>query len=254
MNILLTNDDGIYAKGLWALFERLSSRHRVTVIAPDRERSGVGHGITLHAPLRANRVEVNGGHMGFAVNGTPVDCVRLGITEITTQAQDLVISGINPGRNVGAHIHYSGTVSAAREAALSGVPAISVSVCSRQVGDYGRAARFTASLARKVAENGLPFGTMLNVNIPEGAVAGVRISRQGLRPLAEAFEKRVDPRNGTYYWTGPDTQIFDPSPDVDGSALADNFISITPITCDSTDYRFMEDLKTWGIDPNVHHP
>lgn len=252
MHILLTNDDGIHARGLWALYERLSDRYNVTVVAPDRERSAVGHAITLHEPLRAVPAEVNGGHSGYAVNGTPVDCVKLGLTEIVESPQDLVISGINPGENVGVNINYSGTVAAAKEAALYGVPAISVSVRGRLESLFRDAARFMDSLSADVLRKGLPFGTILNVNLPGVPltdVSGVRISRQGIARHSEFFEKRVDPRNRPYYWTGPDSQRFEDNPEVDGSVLADNFISITPIQCDNTDYRFMETLRSWDLDP-----
>ena len=128
MNILLTNDDGIYAKGLWALYAKFARRHCVTVVAPDRERSAVGHGITLYQPLRTNRVNINNGFTGYAVNGTPADCVKMGLMEILDSKPDMVISGINPGANVGVNINYSGTVAAAKEAALYNVPAIAVSI------------------------------------------------------------------------------------------------------------------------------
>ena len=256
MNILLTNDDGINARGLWVLYERLAVRHQVTVVAPDRERSAVGHGITLHEPLRALPVEVNGGFNGYAVNGTPVDCIKLGLTEIVDHGQDMVISGINPGENVGVNINYSGTVAAAKEASLYGVPAISVSVSGRRSVNYAAAARFTQVLAEDVIRHGLPFGTILNVNLPNvplADVAGVRISRQGIGRQSEVFEKRVDPRNRPYYWSGPDSQTFESNPDVDGSILSENYISITPIRCDNTDYRFIDELKSWGIGKHVHH-
>lgn len=251
MNILLTNDDGIYARGLWVLYRVLAMRHHVTVVAPDRERSAVGHGITLHEPLRAVQIEVNGGYKGYAVNGTPVDCIKLGLTEITEKGQDLVISGINPGENVGVNLNYSGTVAAAKEASLYGLPAISISVRGCGGEYYKDAARFAGALAKNVLERGLPFGTILNVNVPDiplEHIAGVRISRQGISLLSESFEKRVDPRNRPYYWSGPDSQAFGPNPEVDGSALSDNYISITPIKCDNTNYRFIEDLMTWGIE------
>ena len=167
MNILLTNDDGIHCRGLWALYDGLAGRHLVTVIAPDRERSAVGHGITLHEPLRSTRVQVNGGYSGQTVNGTPVDCIKLGLLEILDSRPQMVISGINPGANVGVNINYSGTVSAAKEAALYGIPAIAVSVMGHQVGHYADAARFIEILAENVSGKGLPAGTFLNVNLPD---------------------------------------------------------------------------------------
>lgn len=249
MNILLTNDDGIHAEGLWALYRCLSQTHTVTVVAPDRERSAVGHGITLHQPIRAHRVSVNGGAPGYAVSGTPVDCVKLGVLEIMDSRPDLVISGINPGANVGVNINYSGTVSAAREAALYGLAAIAVSVHAKTVSHYAEAAVFAAHLADKVFEKGLPVGTMLNVNLPDlplAQTAGIRISRQGLSMFSEYFEKRHDPRNQPYYWQGCDESHFAQNPDVDQAAICLRYISITPIKCDMTDYGLLETLKAWN--------
>jgi 5'-nucleotidase len=251
MNILLTNDDGIHAQGLWVLYETFARRHSVTVVAPDRERSAVGHGITLNQPLRATRIKANNGCLGYAVNGTPVDCIKMGLMEILDTKPDLVISGINPGANVGVNINYSGTVAAAKEAALYKIPAIAVSLQGHKVAGYDYAALFTAKLAENVCQKGLPFGTILNVNIPDipiDKIKGVRISRQGTSLYAEYIEKRVDPRNRTYYWHGLDSQTVFNNPELDGAALNENFISITPIKCDMTDYNMLAELKRWDID------
>jgi len=247
MNILLTNDDGIYAEGLWALHRRLSPDYTVSVIAPDRERSAVGHGITLHTPLRANRITVNGNGEGIAVNGTPADCIKLGILELLDDRPDLVISGINPGANIGININYSGTVSAAREAALFGLPAIAVSIEGPKTDHLDDAAAFIAKLAKDVVKRGLPFGTLLNVNFPNlplVAVAGVRVSRQSVSLASEYFEKRNDPRNRTYYWSGYDMNSSFEHPDTDGAVLKEKYISITPIKCDMTDYGMVKDIKS----------
>ncbi len=251
MNILLTNDDGIYAEGLWALYERFAPKHSVTVIAPDRERSAVGHGITLHQPLRATMIRVNRDCPGYAVNGTPADCIKIGIMEILDTKPDMVISGINPGANVGVNINYSGTVAAAKEAALYKLPAIAVSMQGIQFANFDAAALFTVLLAENTLKYGLPVGTILNVNIPDipmEGVKGVQISRQGTAIYAEYIEKRVDPRNRSYYWHGHDGQTSSNNPDIDASALDGNFISITPIKCDMTDYDALKDLKRWKID------
>ena len=251
MKVLLTNDDGIYAQGLWALYKRFAGDHDVTVIAPDRERSAVGHGITLNQPLRTTYVEVNGGYKGYAVTGTPADCIKLGVLEILDEKPDIVISGINPGVNVGVNINYSGTVAAAKEAALYGMTAIAVSIQGTELNNYDDTAFFIEVLSKKVFENGLPFGTFLNVNIPDMPVketAGLRFSRQGVKFCSDYFEKRIDPRNRTYYWQGCDSQFLDNSSDVDSAAIYDNFISITPIKCDMTDYKMLEDLKKWNIE------
>lgn len=254
MNILLTNDDGIYAKGLWTLYEQLQTLNTVTVVAPDRERSAVGHGITLHQPLHATRVDVNGGWTGYAVNGTPVDCIKLGLVEILNSVPDIVISGINPGANVGVNINYSGTVAAAKEAALYGVPAIAGSIQGVDVDHYGDIALFIEKLAGYVCQKGLPFGTILNVNFPCVMMKdckGVRISQQGITRLSENFEKRQDPRNRTYYWYGNDLKETDDNSEIDSTALDEKFISITPIQCDMTNYNILDDLKGWKIDKGL---
>ncbi|CAB5137556.1 5'-nucleotidase SurE (EC [Olavius algarvensis associated proteobacterium Delta 3] len=250
MHLLLTNDDGIYAEGLHALYRQCSTRHSVTVIAPDRERSAVGHGITLHQPLRAVPVHLNGGMPGYAVSGTPADCIKLAILEILKDRPDMVISGINPGANVGVNINYSGTVCAAKEAAIYGIPAIAVSMPGPDVAHYDEAARFILNLLGQVSQEGLPRGTFLNVNIPDlplNAMSGVRISRHGTTLFPEYVDKRMDPRNRAYYWQGCDAYLGHPDPSVDETALSKNYISITPIKCDATDYDAIPNLKNWDF-------
>ena len=250
MKVLLTNDDGIHAPGLWALYNRLAGTHRVDVVAPDRERSAIGHAITLHQPLRATRLSLNGGFSGYAVNGTPADCVKLGFSEILSENPDVVIAGANAGANVGANLNYSGTVAAAKEAALGGAIGIAVSIEGPAVDSYDDAASFIAALSETVFEKGLPFGTFLNVNIPNRPlteIAGVRISRQAVEVLCEYVEKRKDPRNQTYFWQGRDMQSFGENPLLDGAALKQRFISITPVKCDMTDYQMLDDMEGWDL-------
>jgi 5'-nucleotidase len=250
MKILLTNDDGIYADGLWALYRQFSPKHSVTVVAPDRERSAVGHGITLDRPLRASEICIQNGIRGYAVTGTPADCIKLGILEILKKPPDLVLSGINPGANVGININYSGTAAAAREAALNGIAAVAVSVQGRPSTRYDEAAVFVAHLVEQIVREPLPVGTFLNVNVPDVPLenmAGVRISRQGTVHFSECFEKRKDPRDRTYFWQGCDTQPDTEDSDIDGAALQKNQISITPIKCDMTDYEMIETLKVWEL-------
>jgi len=250
MNILITNDDGIFSEGLQALYKIFAKKHSVTIIAPDRERSAVGHGITLDKPIRVTKHKLDDGHLGYALSGTPVDCIKLGVVAILDSYPDMVVSGINPGANLGVNINYSGTVCAAKEAALYGIPAIAVSVYGNQSDNYYDAAIFIEKLTEQVFKKGLPFGTFLNVNIPNTTldkVAGVRISRHDNKLHSEYFEKRVDPRNHEYYWQGCDTQIFDNDLDIDGAALRENFISITPVKSDATNYGIIDDLKGWDI-------
>jgi 5'-nucleotidase len=257
VNVLLTNDDGIYARGLWALFDRFSESHDVTVVAPDRERSAIGHGITLNQPLRSTRISLNGEYSGYAVNGTPADCVKLSLLEILPSRPDLVVAGINPGANVGANLNYSGTVAAAKEAALCGTFGIAISMEGHQTRHYDDAARFAVGLAERVFLKGLPFGTFLNVNLPNlplKQTAGVRISRQGVNLLSEYVDKRTDPRNQTYFWQGPDMQTFGADPTVDGAALDQRYISITPVKCDMTDYQIMGELDDWDIGDGLDEP
>ena len=249
MNILLTNDDGIHAKGLWALYYRLVDGHYVLVVAPDRERSAIGHAITLNQPLRAIHVVLNAGVSGYAVTGTPADCIKLAMAEILPERPDIVIAGINPGANVGANLNYSGTVAAAKEAALGGAIGIAASIEGPKADFYDDAARFVAQLCDAVNAKRLPFGTFLNVNIPNRPlteIAGVQFSRQGVGLLSEYVEKRTDPRQRTYYWQGRDMQSFEDDPEIDGTALGQNFISITPVKCDMTDYHTLEDMRSWG--------
>ena len=250
MRVLLTNDDGIHACGLKALYNRFINSHQVSVVAPDRERSAIGHAITLNEPLRAIRITLNGGYSGYAVNGTPADCIKLAIAEILPERPDVVVAGLNPGANVGASLNYSGTVAAAKEAALGGAIGIAASIEGQKADYYDDAARFVARLCDTVIAKGLPFGTFLNVNIPNRPlkeILGVRVSRQGVELLSEYVEKRLDPRNRIYYWQGRDMQTFGDDPEIDGAALGQNFISITPVKCDMTDYRVLEDLRHWGL-------
>jgi 5'-nucleotidase len=256
MNVLLTNDDGIYAPGLWALYNRLVEKHHVAVVAPDRERSAVGHAITLHQPLRATQISLNGGYGGYAVNGTPADCIKLGILEILLKRPDVVIAGINMGANVGANLNYSGTVAAAKEAALYGTIGIAASIEGQKTDYYDEAALFIAALSETVYKNRLPFGTFLNVNIPNRPpkeIAGVRISRQGVERLSEYVEKRLDPRDRSYYWQGRDMQSFGDDPQIDGAALDRNYISITPVQCDMTDYRMLKQMRNWDLGKTIRN-
>lgn len=251
MRVLLTNDDGVYADGLWALYETFKrGNHSVTVVAPDRERSAIGHGITLHQPLKANKISINGGYPAHAVNGTPADCIKLALQEILEQQPELVVSGINPGANVGININYSGTVAAAKESALAGLPALAVSIAALEPRFYGDTAEFIERLACFVYEKGLPDGTFLNVNFPDlppGESSGIRISKQAVNTWKIQFDKREDPRKRPYYWQGCDQDLGTDDPDHDGSAVHRNYISITPIKTDMTDYTMVEGLKSWDI-------
>lgn len=261
MKILLTNDDGIYAEGLWALYRRFrqNPENQVEVVAPDRERSAIGHAITLHNPLRLQAVTVNGGYQGYAVNGTPADCVKVAILSKKVfggKRPALVISGINPGANLGNNLNYSGTVAAAREAALNRIPAISVSVrayANDPARDYDGIADFACKLARKIQESPLPTGNFLNVNFPNKPVKDipeVRLSRQGVHLLTECLDERTDPRDREYFWFSKEQGPEELEPHLDLGALSQDAISVTPVKCDMTDYELLEALKDWDMGPN----
>jgi 5'-nucleotidase len=251
LNILLTNDDGILAEGLLALHRTLARHHHVTVVAPDRERSAVGHGITLQQPLRAKEVLVNGSAKGWAVSGTPADCVKLAILELMDKRPDLVVSGINFGANVGINLNYSGTVAAAKEAAMYGIQAMAVSMQANHMPNYDSAAAFVARVSPMVVAQQLPSGTFLNINIPSRPIdqaSGVRVSRQAADLYDEYFEKRRDPRDGTYYWQGSESEPRYSQQDADGAALLNNYISVTPVRCDMTDYQALEQIRLWDFE------
>ncbi|WP_028325217.1 5'/3'-nucleotidase SurE [Desulfatirhabdium butyrativorans] len=248
MKILLTNDDGIFSEGLAVLYQGLSPVHRIDVVAPDRERSAVSHGITLHEPLRATSVQLADGQCGYAVNGTPADCVKLSLQELICEPPDIVISGINPGANVGINAHYSGTVAAAREAALNGIPAMAVSVERAENAHYADIVRFMLELIEKAQDMGLDQGRFLNINFPvasRNGMPGIRITRQASVPLIDGFEKRVDPRDRPYYWPKTVRPTIHTDMDQDVVALQAGFISITPMICDMTDYGLLPDVSKW---------
>jgi 5'-nucleotidase len=251
MRVLLTNDDGIHAPGLWALHAAFAAHGEVTVVAPDRERSAVGHGITLHTPLRSSEVILDGGKQGIAVNGKPADCVKLALHELMDPRPDLVISGINPGANVGINLNYSGTVAAAKEAALFGVPALAASIAGAPSDHMEAVGRFVYRVAIELLKNPLPAGTFLNLNFPDlpiAATAGVKVSRQAGSGERDHFVKRTDPRQRAYYWAGPYNGGDETNEEIDTAALAKDYISITPVKCDMTDHSVLDTLRSWGLE------
>jgi 5'-nucleotidase len=245
LNILVTNDDGIHAPGIIALAEALQSLGRVAVVAPDRERSAIGHALTLHHPLRA--VEL--GPDRFAVDGTPTDCVNLGIHTLLEFSPDLVVSGINNGGNMGDDVTYSGTVSAAMEATLMGIPAFSISlVTSASNPDYSQAAAFAVRLADKVIREGIPDDTFLNVNVPDlppARLLDAIVTTQGKRRYEGMIIDKVDPRGRNYYWIGSVDLNFHDIEGSDYSAVSRGHISITPLHLDLTNYESISVLKNW---------
>ena len=250
MRILLTNDDGIYAEGIYALATALKKIGNVTVVAPDTQRSAVGHAITIADPLRVVTAKRNGEFFGYAASGTPADCVKLGIKAIMKKRPDLVVSGINLGGNQGYNILYSGTVSGATEGALLGIPSLAVSLDTFVKPDFRAAAAFAVKLATLTKKNKLPHGTLLNVNlpnIPASRIKGVRITSQSKTSFNDWFDKRTDPHGGAYYWMTGDFTPEDGDKDSDLNALRENYISITPIHFDLTNHRFITELKSWKL-------
>lgn len=251
MNILITNDDGVHAEGLIFLKAELDKIGRVFVVAPDRPRSACGHSITLHKPLRAEKVALRDGSVGYASNGTPSDCVSLGLLGMIEEPIDVVVSGINHGPNLGWDLTYSGTVSAAMEAAIMGVRAFAISVTSYAPRlDYGPAARFAAALAQMLAEHDMPESTLLNVNVPDlppSQIKGVVVTRQGKRRYSGQLEKRTDPMGRDYYWLGGDQPTDSLEEGTDVYAISEGWVSVTPVHLDLTAYSSIDEVRSWGI-------
>lgn len=249
MQILLTNDDGIYAPGIAALKHMIQDMGQVAVVAPDVEQSGVGHSITFGHPLRIREVQVNNERIGYGVNGSPADCVKLAIYEIMKQKPDVVISGINMGSNVGIHILYSGTVAAAVDAAIMGFPSIAVSFdLSGRYDDVHSAAKIARKVIERILTHPLPKGTLLNVNIPAippELIKGIKITRQFTHDFKENFEKRIDPGGRAYYWLIGADKTLHREKDTDIHAVNEGYISITPLRYDLTDYTMQQRIVEW---------
>ena len=250
MKILVSNDDGIDSAGIYALAESLKEIGEVTVVAPLYEQSAVGHAITMKTPLRIVEYKKNGKFFGYAVDGTPADCVKIGIRNIMKDTPDLMVSGINHGSNTAINIIYSGTVSAAREAAIMDVPSIAISVTNHLVEDFTFAAKVAKLLAKETAEKSLTLGTMLNVNvpdIPEEQIKGVHLTRQGKSKWDDTYEQRQDPLGRDYYWLTGNLKITDTEIETDQIAIRNNYVSVTPIHFDLTDYLTFDKMKSWNL-------
>ena len=251
MNILLTNDDGIHAPGLLALFATLSRDHQVWVVAPESEQSAVGHSITLADPIKMKKIRKNGQFLGYALSGTPADCVRIGVGELMDSPPDLVISGINLGANVGINILYSGTVSAATEAAILGLKAMAFSLDTFLDPDFTYTAELARKLIDRLPELELRPGLSLNINVPSrprDRIQGVAWTSQSLAAAGEVFVRRVDPRNNTYFWRGREIAPDQVHPDSDYALLNQGYVTITPIRYDFTDHEEVARLKQYKIE------
>ena len=247
MNIMVTNDDGITAPGIIALAAALRQLGRVAVVAPDREQSAVSHAITLHHPLRAEQR----GDDSYAVSGTPTDCVNLGIHNLLDFRPDLVVSGINRGGNMGDDITYSGTVSAAMEATLMGIPAVAVSLATVGEGShYDAAALFIRGVVTRIVSEGLPPDTFLNVNVPDLPQERLKppvITRQGKKRYGGAIVDKIDPRGKQYYWIGSIEPTYEDAEGTDFAAVSRGHISITPLHLDLTNYASLDVLRGWQL-------
>lgn len=247
MKILVTNDDGIFAPGIQALATALSALGEVAIVAPDRERSAVSHALTLHHPLRAEEVSP----LVYSVDGTPTDCVNIAIHALLPWRPDLVVSGINRGSNLGDDVTYSGTVSAAMEATLMGIPAFAVSLVTMGAGDnYLAAATVATRVAREIAANGLPLETLLNVNVPDMPLEMLLhpvVTLQGKRHYKGLIVDKIDPRGRKYYWIGSATPTIIDLEGSDHNAVAAGHVSITPLHLDLTNYSAIATIGEWNL-------
>jgi 5'-nucleotidase len=234
--LLVTNDDGVHAAGIVALAAALEDLGEVHVLAPEREQSACGHALTLHRPLRVTRLA----ERRIAVNGTPSDCVNLGVLGFLPQRPVLIVSGVNHGSNLGDDVTYSGTVSAAMEGTLLGVPSIAVSLMDG--GDFAGAARVARDIAMRVLVSGLPPKTLLNVNVPVQAPRGVRLTRLGHRVYTDKVVEQVDPRGRTHYWIGAGAPRWDALEGSDMGAIHDGHVSVTPLHLDLTNHRALAQM------------
>jgi len=245
--ILVTNDDGVHSSGIMALHMAMKKLGDVYIVAPDRERSAAGHSLTLHRPLKAEEIRE---HV-FSVNGTPTDCVTLGINKLLPQRPDLVVSGINKGANLGDDITYSGTVSAAIEGTIFGIPSIAFSLIADRHYHYDTATYFATRIASYVLEHSLPFDTLLNVNfpnVPRQDISGIKITRQGKRIYENSIQETFNPWGEKYYWIGGGRTFWEHGDEADMEAVQQNFVSITPIHLDLTNHSALSFLRErWNV-------
>ncbi|MGB8507764.1 MAG: 5'/3'-nucleotidase SurE [Pyrinomonadaceae bacterium] len=243
VRILLTNDDGIHSDGLTELEEALKEVGDVYVVAPASEMSGASHSLTLSRPLRIRRIDSR----HWTVDGTPTDCVTLALNKILTDEErpHVCVSGINHGGNLGDDATYSGTVAGALEATILGVPGLAFSLVARENYDFTEAARFAVVAVRKVLDEGLPEGTLLNINVPRGEIKGVRVTRQGIKYARPIISEHIDPRGKAYYWIGEEIYRTGPQQGTDYDAVESGFISVTPMRSDMTNHNALADLARW---------
>jgi len=247
VRILLCNDDGIYAPGISVLHRAVSDLGELRVVAPNVERSAAGHAITLADPIKCTSAEKDGVFFGDAIGGTPADCIKLAVCALMKDAPpDLILSGINLGSNTGISVLYSGTVSAASEGVILGIPGVAFSLCSYVDPQWEMAERIAAELTQKIIENPLPPGVLLNINMPNlpyEELSGIKVTRMGRSRFIEKFHKRLDPRGRTYYWLDGELEAHDEGDDIDIHAVSNGYVSITPIQMDLTAYDHLAYFK-----------
>lgn len=244
MHILVSNDDGVQAPGIQCLAEQMRTLGRVTVVAPDRDRSGASNSLTLDQPIRATEIEPD----IFRVEGTPTDCVHLAVTGLLADEPSMVVSGINAGANLGDDVLYSGTVAAATEGRFLGLPALAVSLCSFEARHYATAARVAALLVQRLLHDPLPADTILNVNVPDrpwDELRGFEATRLGQRHRAEPIIRAMDPRQRPIYWIGPPGSEQDAGEGTDFHAVRQGFVSVTPLQIDLTQYHALDKVAGW---------
>ncbi|TMQ59095.1 MAG: 5'/3'-nucleotidase SurE [Candidatus Eisenbacteria bacterium] len=246
MEILVTNDDGIHADGLRALTRSLQPLGTVTVIAPDREQSAASHALTLHRPLRIKKVEEG----ILSVDGTPTDCVLLGVHGFLKQKPNLVVSGINHGPNMGNDTSYSGTVAAAIEGTFLGIPSVAISLASWDSADFEPAGRVAYELVKSLLEHGMHAGMCVSVNIPpipRADMKGIRVTRLGKRVYHDVIVEKTDPRGKLYYWIGGEDPTWEQDELSDFNAVSEGYVSVTPLMLELTDYKAIVEMESWGL-------
>lgn len=248
--ILVTNDDGIHSPGIQALAQALDEIGTTIVIAPDRDNSAVSHSLTMNRPLKVHTLDRN----RYTVDGTPTDCVAIGLKKILHAPPDLLVSGINAGANLGDDISYSGTVSAAIEGTMYGIPSMALSVGGEPPYDYRAAMEVAACMARMILRKPLPPNTLLNINVPSGRCYGqIRVTRQGRRLWENSIHETLDPRGAKYYWIGGGTPVADPCEDTDVHVFSSGNVSITPIHLDLTNHSGIRFLKEkWHLEKPIN--
>jgi 5'-nucleotidase len=241
--ILVTNDDGVHAPGIIALFKAMRELGDAYIVAPDRERSAVGHALTLHRPLKVEELR----DKVFSINGTPTDCVALAVHKILPRKPDMIASGINKGANLGDDVTYSGTVSAAMEGTILGVPSFAISIAGERPFHYDTAVPFAVEFGRYILEKSLPYDTLLNVNVPNlqkrEMIRGTKFTTQGKRVYDNAIQEVSSPWGEKHYWIGGGTPYWEQGEDMDIQAVLDGYVSVTPVHLDLTNYAALEYLK-----------